>query len=133
MKNEEQPTRLTRRSFLKRSAAAGVGAKSALIFGGLAMNSSADASGSARVCIGLREHTLQHFFWVENGNEYCWNRADCEYNYGGDDTHRSGLYECESGTEAVDCATLPLKNPNDPDLDPCVPTVHSFDPDKHLP
>jgi len=48
MEHNEKPTRRTRRSFLKRSAAAGVGAKSALIFGGLVMTAHASSSNIAK-------------------------------------------------------------------------------------
>jgi len=50
MRNEEKPPRRTRRSFLKKSAMAGMGAQSTLIFSGLVMTSSAVGSGA---CTGI--------------------------------------------------------------------------------
>jgi len=46
MRNEENPARRTRRSFLKKSAMAGMGAQSALIFSGLVMTSYAIESST---------------------------------------------------------------------------------------
>ena len=48
MRNEEKPARRTRRSFLKKSAMAGMGAQSTLIFSGLVMTSY--ASGGPGSC-----------------------------------------------------------------------------------
>ena len=66
MQNDETPRRRTRRSFIKRSAAAGVGAKSALIFGGLAMTAQAAASGAE--CDPMTR--LFNFFTDTDGNQY---------------------------------------------------------------
>lgn len=64
MRNEEQPTRRTRRSFLKKSAMAGVGAQSSLIFSGLVMAS--HASGSS---CSPQKFTYLNFTYTEAASE----------------------------------------------------------------
>jgi hypothetical protein len=73
MGNNEKPARRTRRSFIKKSAAAGIGAKSALIFGGLVMTSSASGSScSGKICCKIRVGgSVKRIKKCDSGGGYC--------------------------------------------------------------
>jgi len=83
MRNEETPARRTRRSFLKKSAMAGMGAQSALIFSGLVMTSYASGGGVEGI---LCDKDLEivggdFIFDQSHGGEltttYCWTEVEC--------------------------------------------------------
>lgn len=91
MQNTEKPRGRTRRSFIKRSAAAGIGAKSALIYGGLVMTShSSTSTYTDDVCIFSHVSDLGPF--GEGGAVIGVQR--CKWEFGEGTTYCSLTGEC---------------------------------------
>lgn len=110
MRNEEKPARRTRRSFLKKSAMAGVGAQSALIFSGLVMTSHASASNTSPCTTGYtaKPPLVVTFEGPAPNNKQITQTVDIQ------ECFRSGALPCSPHNEVTCGKMLKVKRYNGP-------------------